>query len=162
MSELKALVDGLRGLEAYERRSLIAGRLINLAGIDDLYALAEALNAPKSYAALIGSLSHNQLEALAKIARGDDVEQSILDSLRGQLLIYQEGSAVKIFDALHTTLREVRAFTRPIPVIPDQDLAPDASAIDRQAGITVFQTIQALTEAAPTSKPRVTSDWRQL
>ena len=146
MSELKALVDGLRGLEPSERRSLIAGRLINLAGIDDLYALAEALNTPKSYAALIGSLSHNQLEALAKIARGDDVEQSILDSLRGQLLIYQDGNAVKIFDALHTTLRELRAFTRPIPVIPDQDLAPNASAIDRQAGITVFQTIQALTE----------------
>lgn len=146
MSELKALVDGLRGLEPSERRSLIAGRLINLAGIDDLYALAEALNTPKSYAALIGSLSHNQLEALAKIARGDDVEQSILDSLRGQLLIYLDGNAVKIFDALHTTLRELRAFTRPIPVIPDQDLAPDATAIGRQAGITVFQTIQALTE----------------
>lgn len=146
MSELKALVDGLRGLEPSERRSLVAGRLINLAGIDDLYALAEALNTAKSYAALIGSLSHNQLEALAKIARGDDVEQSILDSLRGQLLIYQDGNGVKIFDALHTTLREVRAFTRPIPVIPDQDLAPDTSAIDRQAGISVFQTIQALTE----------------
>lgn len=146
MSELKALVEGLRGLEPSERRSLIAGRLINLSGIEDLYALAEALNSPKSYSALIGSLSHNQLEALAKIARGDDVEQSILDLLRGQLLIYQDGNAVKIFEALHSTLRDVRAFTRPIPVIPDQNLTPVATAVDRQAGITVFQTIQALTE----------------
>ena len=146
MSELKALVDGLRGLGASERRSLIAGRLINLAGIEDLYALAEALNTPKSYAALVGSLSHNQLEALAKIARGETVTQGIVDALRKQLLIYQDGNAVKIFDALHTALREVRAFTRPIPFIPDQDLAPEASVIDRQAGITAFQTIQALTE----------------
>ena len=114
MSELKALVDGLRGLEASERRSLIAGRLINLSGIDDLYALAEALNTPKSYAALIGSLSHNQLEALAKIARGDDVEQSILDSLRGQLLIYQDGNAVKIFDALQLlTVRPASPYFKP-------------------------------------------------
>lgn len=146
MSELKALVDGLRGLEPSERRSLTAGRLINLSGIEDLYALAEALNTPKSYSAIIGSLSHQQLEALAKIARGEPVTQEVLDSLRGQLLVYQDGAAVKIYEALHSTLREMRAFTRPIPVIPDQDRAPEITAIDRQAGITVFQTIQALTE----------------
>ena len=146
MSELKALVDGLRGLEATERRSLIAGRLINLAGIEDLYALAEALNSPKSYAALVGSLSHSQLEALAKIARGEQADQAIQDSLRKQLLIYQDGDAIKIFDGLHNTLREMRAFTRPIPVIPDHGRGPDITGVDRQAGIAVFQTIQSLTE----------------
>ncbi|MEY4398265.1 MAG: hypothetical protein RLZ53_841 [Actinomycetota bacterium] len=146
MSELKAIVDGLRGLDVSERRSLIAGRLINLSGIDDLYALADALNTPKSFAALIGSLSHHQLDALAKIARGDEVDQDIVAKLRGQLLVYLDGSKVKIFDALHTTLREVRAFTRPIPVIPEPAQAPAPAAVDRQAGITVFQTIQALTE----------------
>jgi hypothetical protein len=146
MSELKALVDGLRGLEASERRSLIAGRLINLTGIEDLYGLAEALNTSKNYAALIGSLSHHQLEALAKIARSEPVDEAVLASLRKQLLVYLDGSAVKIFDALHATLREARAFTRSIPVIPEQAAAPDYQTIDRQAGITLFQTIQALTE----------------
>ncbi|MEO0313150.1 MAG: hypothetical protein RL140_380, partial [Actinomycetota bacterium] len=146
MSELKALVDGLRGLEASERRSLVAGRLINLTGIEDLYGLAEALNTSKNYAALIGSLSHQQLEALAKIARNEPVDEGTLASLRKHLLVYQDGPVVKIFDALHATLRETRAFTRPIPVIPEQVAAPDHKTIDRQAGITLFQTIQALTE----------------
>lgn len=146
MSELKALVDGLRGLEPSERRSLVARRLISLVGVDDLYSLAEALNTPKSYAAVVGSLSHSQLETLAKIARKDSVTPEETEPLRKLLLIYPDGQEFKIFDYFRETLKEVRAFTRPIPVIPIENNQLPLSAIDQQAGIGVFQTIQALTE----------------
>lgn len=146
MSELKALVDGLRGLEQPELRSLIASRLINLVGIDDLYSLAEALNTAKSYTSVISTLSHRQLESLAKISRGEEVTANEVESLRKLLLVYQGGAELKIFEALLASLRELRAFTRPIAVISETDEVADTQTIDRQAGISLFQTIQALTE----------------
>ena len=146
MSELKALVAGLRGQKPSELRSLVASRLINLVGIDDLYALAEALNSPKSYSAIIGTLSHRQLEALARISRSEDAPENEIESLSKLLLIYKNGAKYKIFDALENTLRELRAFTRPIPVIQEATQTININTLDRQAGIALFQTIQALTE----------------
>lgn len=146
MSELKALVDGLRRRTPSELRSLVASRLVNLVGIDDLYALAESLNTAKSYTAIVGTLSHRQLEALSKISRGEAASNSEIESLSKLLLIYKSGETYKIFDALQSTLRELRAFTRPIPVIPETAESIDPRNIDRQAGISLFQTIQALTE----------------
>ena len=81
MSELRQLVEALRGLDDSALRSLVATRLIAIGNIEDFYALAEALNHPRSYAAQIGSLSRKQLDTISAIAKGEKTSAANAASL---------------------------------------------------------------------------------
>ena len=146
MSELKALVETLRGLSDQDLRSLVARRLVSLNNLDDFYDLAEALNSSKSYSAIVGSLGRNQLAALSKISKDEQVTDEEFESLKPLLLAYRDRDKVKTFAALLDQLKQHRAFTRALMVVPDLDDSPNQDTIDRNAGLAAFSTMQSLTE----------------
>ena len=146
MSELKALVDTLRGMSDQDLRSLVARRLVALNNIDDFYDLAEALNTPKSYSAIVGALGRNQLAALSKLSKDESITEDELECLTPLLLAYHDGGKPKAFCSLLDQLKQHRAFTRALMVVPDLDETPPQETIDRNAGLAAFSTMQSLTE----------------
>ena len=146
MSELKALVDTLRGMSDQDLRSLVARRLVALNNIDDFYDLAEALNTPKSYSAIVGALGRNQLSALSKLSKDESITDDEFNSLTPLLLVYQESGKPKTYSNLLDQLKQHRAFTRALMVVPDLDETPPQETIDRNAGLAAFSTMQSLTE----------------
>ena len=146
MSELRQLVEALRGLSDDDLRSLVAARLIPLGNIEDFYTLAEALNSSKSYASVIGSLSRQQLAALSAITNDEAVDESVFKSLLTLQLVYRQQGKPKAYEALIDQLRQNKAFTRTLRVLGEQPAAPSQTDIDRNCGLVAFETMQALTE----------------
>jgi hypothetical protein len=146
MSELRHLVEALRGLTDDALRRLVTARLVQLGSVEDLYALAEILNHPKSYASQIGSLSKKQLENISKIAGGQSVSKAAVSALLELQLVYQAEDGLKVFSSLLEQLSQHRAFTRPLFVVNVDEFPSDVSAINRDAGLVAFETMQAITE----------------
>jgi hypothetical protein len=146
MSELRHLVEALRGLSDDSLRRLVNTRLVTLGSVEDFYALAEILNHPKSYATQIGSLSKKQLAILSKIAAGEKVPKAELTALLELQLVYETENGPKVFSSLLEQLNQHRVFTRPLFIVTEDEAEMDVSAINRDAGLIAFETIQALTE----------------
>lgn len=146
MSELRQLVEALRGLDDDSLRSLVATRMVSLTHVTDFYALAEALGNSKSFASQVGSLSRAQLDTLSAIARGEKVRETAVRSLSELQLIYQQDGKWHVYSALLEVLNQHRAFTRSLTVIRLDDEVPSEKEIDRDAGLVAFETMQALTE----------------
>lgn len=146
MSELRHLVEALRGLSNDSLRSLAATRLVSLSNLEDFYGLAEALNHPKSYSAQIGSLSRKQLETISQISSGTKVSLGQTTSLIELQLVYVSDKKVKVFESLLEQLKQHRAVTRPLTVIQFEESDAVQTEIDRDAGLVAFETMQALTE----------------
>jgi len=146
VSELRHLVEALRGLNDSALRSLVATRLVALGNIEDFYALAEALNHPRSYAAQIGSLSREQLDTISKISKGEKVSPQKASSLIELQLVYKGESGLQVFDSLLDQLKQHKTFTRSLTVINLDETEVIQSEIDRDAGLVAFETMQALTE----------------
>ena len=146
MSELRQLVDALRSLSDDELRSLITTRLVSLSNLEDFYALAEVLNSPKSYSALIGTLTSKQIGSLLALSQGEQVSKEDFSSLTALLLAYESEGGQFAFEPLLDQLRAHKAFTQSVPVIQDLEAAPDQNSIDRNCGLVAFETMQALTE----------------
>lgn len=146
MSELRQLVEALRGLSDDDLRSLVAARLIPIGNIDDFYSLAEALNSSKSYASVIGSLSRSQLSTLSAISSQEKVSDSEFQSLASLQLVYRENGTPKVFEALIDQLKQNKAFTRSLRIVAEAPAAPNQTDIDRNCGLIAFETMQALTE----------------
>jgi hypothetical protein len=146
MSELRHLVEALRGLTDDVLRRLVTTRLVQLTSVEDLYALAEILNHPKSYASQIGSLSKKQLENIAKISVGESVPKTAVSNLLELQLVYQTEDGLRVFSGLLEQLNQHKVFTRPLFVVTEDDAPADVSAINRDAGLVAFETMQAITE----------------
>ena len=146
MSELRHLVEALRGLNDSALRSLVATRLIAIGNIEDFYALAEALNHPRSYAAQIGSLSRKQLDTISAIAKGEKTSAANAASLLELQLIYKDDSGYKVFESLLDQLKQHKTFTRSLSVINIDETEVKQAEVDRDAGLVAFETMQALTE----------------
>lgn len=146
MSELGQLVESLRRLSDGELRSLVATRMIQLGGFEDFYTLAEALNSSKSYAAVIGSLSRNQLLALKELIQGGKISSENFESLKALQLVYTDGSAVRVFTSLAELLKSHKAVAKNPSDVEQDSIANSQDATDRNAGLAAFETMQALTE----------------
>ena len=146
MSELRQLVEALRGLSDDDLRSLVATRLIPIANIEDFYSLAEVLNSPKSYASVIGSLSRSQLNTLNNISQGEACGDAEFESLAALQLVYRDSGKAYVFEALLEQLRANKAFTRSLRIVGEPLPIPPQTDIDRNCGLIAFETMQALTE----------------
>ena len=146
MSELRQLVEALRGLSDSALRSLVATRLVSVTSIEDFYGLAEALNHSKSYAAQIGSLSRKQLDTISQISKGEKVSAAASASLLELQLIYRDEAGLKVFENLLDQLKQHKTFTRSLSVINLDEAPANQTEIDRDAGLIAFETMQALTE----------------
>lgn len=146
MSELRKLVEAIRGLSDHDLRTLITSRLVPFGNIEDFYSLAETLNSSKSYTAVIGSLSRKQLDALQKLSHGETITDSEQSSLRSLQLVYEDGGKVHIYEPLREVLKNQKAFTKVISREQSTGSIPSISEIDRNCGLVAFETMQALTE----------------
>ncbi|MEN9604044.1 MAG: hypothetical protein RL545_733, partial [Actinomycetota bacterium] len=146
MSELRQLVDALRKLSDDELRSLVATRLIPLNNIEDFYSLAEALNSPKSYTSVIGSLSRAQLNSLHALSKGEKIKKPEFESLQALQLVYEDAGKQAAYEPLLDQLKQHKAFTRSISIIQEDASRFDQNEIDRNCGLAAFETMQALTE----------------
>ena len=146
MSELRKLVEAIRGLSDNDLRTLITSRLIPLGNIEDFYSLAETLNSPKNYAAVVGSLSRKQLDALKKVSEHETISKDEIASLTELQLVYQDSGQVNLFEPLREALKSSKAFTRNLVRDSSESASPSQDAIDRNGGLVAFETMQALTE----------------
>jgi len=146
VSELRHLVEALRALDDKALRSLVATRLVSLSSFEDFYALAEALNHPKSYSAQIGSLSRKQLDTLSRISSGTKVSMADASSLLELQLVFKEASSLRVFEGLLDQLKQHKSFTRSLVVINLDEPVANQQEVDRDAGLVAFETMQALTE----------------
>ena len=146
MSELRQLVEALRGLNDDSLRSLVATRMVSLTHVTDFYALAEQLGNSKNFASQVGSLSRTQLDTISAISRGDKVKDLAVQSLSELQLVYNQDGKWHVYSALLEVLNQHRAFTRSLTVIRLDEQIANQSEIDRDAGLVAFETMQALTE----------------
>ena len=146
MSELRQLVEALRGLSDDDLRALVAARLIPIGNIEDFYSLAEILNSPKSYSSVIGSLSRSQLAALSALSVGEKIGSAEFESLLRLQLVYQDAGRQKAYEPLLEQLKRNKAFTRSLRIIGEQPIPPSQTEIDRNCGLVAFETMQSLTE----------------
>ena len=146
MSELRKLVEAIRGLSDYDLRTLISSRLIPPGSIEDFYSLAETLNSVKSYSAVIGSLSRKQLDSLKKVSEQDSITNDEFESLKSLQLVYENDGKPHIFEPLQELLKTSKAFTKVLPRVSDNSPSLPIFEIDRNSGLAAFETMQALTE----------------
>lgn len=146
MSELRKLVEAIRGLSDYDLRTLITSRLVSIGNIEDFYSLAETLNSVKSYAAVIGSLSRKQLDNLKKVSEAEVISAADYKNLLSLQLVYEDSGKIHLFEPLREALKSAKAFTRQLTRSESQSLQSSVSDIDGNCGLVAFETMQALTE----------------
>ena len=145
MSELLRLASALRRCSDDQLRQLLRERMINSSPLRDFFDLAEALGKTASISSTVAGLPRSQVDALEQIIAGSKPELLPAQELVNLMLIEQvDGPS---FNAYESTVEALAQFTRPnqpAAVFEVSDaLQPD---IDRDSGVAIFETMQALTE----------------
>lgn len=150
MSELLKVAAALRQMNDEKLQNLITERMINSAQLVDFFDLAEALTKPASLSAAIAGLPLSQAREIRSIAGGNQANSKIASDLADQMLV----SPAPEFMPYEATLASLAEFAKINPPslntvsiltidVPD---APAQDQVDRDAGIEIFETLQAITE----------------
>lgn len=140
----------LRAMSDEKLRSLITQRMINSSQLLDFFDLAEAITKPASVSATIAGLPLSQARELRNLAAGSTTNPKICADLADQLLISQAPE----FTPFESTLNALLEFSKvnapslntvSIVTVESED-APLQDQIDRDCGVEVFETLQAITE----------------
>jgi hypothetical protein len=150
MSELLKVAAALRSMSDEKLQNLITERMINSAQLVDFFDLAEALTKPSSVSAAIAGLPLSQAREIRQLAVGKFVNQKIAAELADQMLV----SLAPEFTPFESTLESLAEFSKINPpslntvsiVTIEVSDAPEQEQIDRDAGVEIFETLQALTE----------------
>ena len=145
MSELLRVASALRRLSDEKLATLITERMINSSGLVDFFDLAEALTKPTSIASAIAGLPLSQAMELRSLASGNKPNPKISLELEGQMLISGEPE-FKPFEATIESLASFSKLETIVAVSSASDWAPEQDQIDRDCGIEIFETLQAITE----------------
>ena len=145
MSELLQVASALRRLSDEKLYTLITERMINSQGLVDFFDLAEALTKPTSIASAIAGLPLSQAMELRSLAAGNKPNIKIALELESQLLVAGEPE-FKPFEATVDSLASFSKLETIVAVSNDSDSAPDQDQVDRDCGIEIFETLQAITE----------------
>jgi len=111
----------------------------------DFFDLAEALTKPTSIASAIAGLPLSQAMELRSLAAGNKPNIKIALELESQLLVAGEPE-FKPFEATVDSLASFSKLETIVAVSNDSDSAPDQDQVDRDCGIEIFETLQAITE----------------
>lgn len=142
MSELLGVAAALRQLSDRQLQTLIAERLINTSSLNDFFDLAEALTKPNNVAQAISGLPLRQARALAQIVQNHTADDDAAASLHRLLLIDAEGKPFESTTEAFANFAKLEALT----LVAEQTTSPQQNDIDRDCGIEIFETLQALTE----------------
>ena len=149
MSELLKVAAALRKMNDASLQALIAERMVNSSQLVDFFDLAEALTKPASVSSAIAALPLTQALELKSICAGQKASPKAARELANQMLISAEPE-FKPFDSTLdalTSLGNLVSATRAIAVVENHgNAAPDQERIDRDCGLEIFETLQAITE----------------
>lgn len=150
MSELLKVAAALRSMSDAKLQNLITERMINSAQLLDFFDLAEALTKASSVSAAIAGLPLSQAREIRHLAAGTCVNPKIAAELADQMLV----SPAPEFTPFESTLESLAEFSKINPpslntvsiVTIEVSDAPAQDQIDRDAGVEIFETLQAITE----------------
>lgn len=150
MSELIKVSAALRSMSDEKLQSLITQRMINSAQLLDFFDLAEALTKPPALSATIAGLPLSQARELRALAAGTAANKKIAVDLADQMLI----SPAPEFAPFESTLNSLLEFSKINPpsmnsvsmVTIETEDVPAQDQIDRDCGVEIFETLQAITE----------------
>ena len=145
MSELLLVASALRRMTDEQLQTLITQRMTNSQGLVDFFDLAEALTKPSSIAAAIAGLPLSQATELRSLAAGNKPNGKIAIELANQMLVSREPE-FKPFESTLEALADFAKLETIVAVDLNDSLAPEQSQIDRDSGIEIFETMQAITE----------------
>jgi hypothetical protein len=146
MSELLRIASALRRASDDDLKAVISQRMVNSSGLRDFFDLAESLSQPKSVASTVAGLPKPQIAALIDILEGRNPAKPAADALCRLMLIDRNSEGqYSLFESTALCLQALE-----IPN-PDEDpgetgITPTQGEVDRDSGISTFETIQALTE----------------
>jgi len=150
MSELLKVAAALRSMSDEKLQRLIIERMIPSGQLVDFFDLAEALTKPTSVAAAISGLPLGQAKELRALTSGIKPNPKVAAHLADQMLV----SGSPEFSVFASTLEAFSEFSKKssvslstlsIATFQDTD-SPSQNEIDRDAGVEVFETMQAITE----------------
>ena len=139
------VASALRRLSDEKLASLITERMVNSSGLVDFFDLAEALTKPSSIGSAIAGLPLSQAIELRSLAAGNKPNTKISLELEGQLLV-AGAPEFKPFEATIESLSSFSKLATVVAVSNASESAPAQDQIDRDCGIEIFETLQAITE----------------
>lgn len=145
MSELLLVASALRRMSDEKLQTLITQRMVNSQSLVDFFDLAEALTKPTSISAAIAGLPLSQATELRSLAVGNKPNAKVATELANQMLVSGEPE----FKPFESTLEALASFAKLETIVSvdlNESLAPEQSQIDRDSGIEIFETMQAITE----------------
>ena len=145
MSELLLVASALRRMSDEKLQTLITERMVNSQSLVDFFDLAEALTKPTSISAAIAGLPLSQATELRSLAVGNKPNAKVATELANQMLVSGEPE----FKPFESTLEALASFAKLETIVSvdlNESLAPEQSQIDRDSGIEIFETMQAITE----------------
>ena len=151
MSELLQVASALRRMSDEKLANLITERMINSSGLVDFFDLAEALTKPTSISAAIAGLPLSQAIELRSLAAGGKPNPKIAAELAAQMLISGEPE-FKPFETIleslssFAKLETVAAVSNGFEQANQGSALPTQDRVDRDSGIEIFETMQAITE----------------
>jgi hypothetical protein len=145
MSELLQVASALRHLSDEKLAKLITERMVNSSGLVDFFDLAEALSKPTSIAAAIAGIPLSQAVELRSLVSGNKPNTKVAVELANQMLISSEPE-FKPFDFTVDSLASFAKLETVASVSSSISTAPSQDQIDRDSGIEIFETMQAITE----------------
>ncbi len=144
MSEILNVAAALRHKSDAQLEQLIAQRMVSSTGLRDFFDLAEAITKPASVSAAIAGLPRSQAQALTQLADGLPADEQQLEHLAALALVDDHGAP---FESTVESLSQFRQIAPVSPVaLPNETEPPAQEQIDRDAGIEIFETLQAMTE----------------
>ncbi len=145
MSELLLVASALRRMSDEKLQTLITQRIVNSQSLVDFFDLAEALTKPTSISAAIAGLPLSQATELRSLAVGNKPNAKVATELANQMLVSGEPE----FKPFESTLEALAGFAKLETIVSvdlSESLAPEQAQIDRDSGIEIFETMQAITE----------------
>jgi hypothetical protein len=149
MSDLLQVAAALRKMSDDSLQALIAERMVNSSQLVDFFDLAEALTKPASVSSAIAALPFSQALELKSLAAGQKANPKIARELANQMLVSAEPD-FKLFESTSEALIGLGTLvtaTRSIAVVElPSEARPEQVQIDRDCGLEIFETVQAITE----------------
>ncbi len=168
MSEVLTLASMLRDSTDEFLLNLTRQRGLATANLRDFFDLADALLSTRNLQAAVSSLSASELSALKNLSSGNDlvnegdevaIDPQIADALLEKCLIKSGQRLPAAYDAVTQVVnqmvsdkhhRQLNLANRGVFKLAQEPLKTsghrDQAVIDREAAVTAFETLQALTE----------------
>ena len=152
MSEVLQVAKALAQSSDSDLARVVGIRLMPTSSFNDFFDLATALIKPQSVQGAVSGLTRKQIVAFSELLEGKLKDTKGLDSLVKLFLVLKtEDGSYKPLEAAVVAFKQLVSpkfllELKSAEPLAQDEITPDQSFIDSQAGLSAFETIQALTE----------------